>query len=91
MRGMDWIDLAQDWNKWQAFVNAVMTLWVVLVGWLVGYVCVCMCVHIYDIMYIWRTGSAYRVSAGRCDGKRSHGRPRRRWEDNMNMDLQGME
>jgi len=23
-RGMDWIDLAQDRGRWQAFVNAVM-------------------------------------------------------------------
>ena len=24
--GMDWIDLAQDRNKWRALVNAVMSL-----------------------------------------------------------------
>jgi hypothetical protein len=29
----------------------------------------------------------YRVSVGRSEGKRSLGRPRRRWEDNINMDL----
>ena len=23
---MDWIELAQDWNRWQALVNAVMNL-----------------------------------------------------------------
>jgi len=26
--GMDWIDLAQDGDKWQALVNMVMNLWV---------------------------------------------------------------
>jgi hypothetical protein len=25
---MDWIDLAQDRNRWQAVVNTVMNLWV---------------------------------------------------------------
>jgi hypothetical protein len=26
--GMDWIDLAQNRNEWQAFVNGVMNNWV---------------------------------------------------------------
>ena len=30
----------------------------------------------------------YRVLVGKPDGKRSLGRPRRRWEDNIKMDLQ---
>jgi hypothetical protein len=30
----------------------------------------------------------YRVSAGKPEGKRPLGRPRRRWEDNNKMDLQ---
>jgi hypothetical protein len=29
----------------------------------------------------------YRVSVGRTEGKRPLGRPRRRWEDNITMDL----
>jgi hypothetical protein len=24
--GMDWIDMAQDWDRWRAVVNAVMNL-----------------------------------------------------------------
>jgi hypothetical protein len=24
--GMDWIDLAQDWNRWRAVVSVVMSL-----------------------------------------------------------------
>jgi hypothetical protein len=31
--------------------------------------------------------SAYRVLVGRPEGKRPLGRPRRRWEDNIKMDL----
>jgi hypothetical protein len=31
---------------------------------------------------------AYRVLVGRPEGKRPLGRPRRRWEDNINMDLE---
>ena len=30
----------------------------------------------------------YRVLVGRPEGKRSLGRPRRSWEDNIKMDLQ---
>jgi hypothetical protein len=30
----------------------------------------------------------YRVSVGKPEGKRPLGRPRRRWEDNIRMDLQ---
>ena len=30
----------------------------------------------------------YRVQVGKTEGKRPMGRPRRRWEDNIKMDLQ---
>jgi hypothetical protein len=30
----------------------------------------------------------YRVLVGKAEGKRPLGRPRRRWEDNIKMDLQ---
>ena len=32
--------------------------------------------------------SAYRVLVGKPEGKRRLGRPRRRWEDNIKIDLQ---
>ena len=32
----------------------------------------------------------YRVLVGKPEGKRPLGRPRRRWEDNIKMDLQGI-
>jgi hypothetical protein len=31
---------------------------------------------------------AYRVLVGKTDGKRSLGRPKRRWKDNIKIDLQ---
>jgi hypothetical protein len=31
---------------------------------------------------------AYRILVGRPEGRRSLGRPRRRWEDNIKMNLQ---
>ena len=34
-----------------------------------------------------RTG-VYRVLVGKPEGKRPHGKPRLRWEDNIKMDLQ---
>jgi hypothetical protein len=32
--------------------------------------------------------AVHRVLVGKPEGKRPMGRPRRRWEDNINMDLQ---
>jgi hypothetical protein len=32
--------------------------------------------------------SVYRVLVGKSEGKRPLGRDRRKWEDNINMDLQ---
>jgi hypothetical protein len=31
--------------------------------------------------------NAYRILLGKPEGKRPLGRPRRRWDDNINMDL----
>jgi len=33
----------------------------------------------------------YRVLVGKPEGKRTLGRPKRRWEDNIKMDLQDVE
>jgi hypothetical protein len=33
---------------------------------------------------------AYRILVGRPEGRRLLGRPRRRWEDNIKMDLQNV-
>jgi len=35
-----------------------------------------------------RGGGVYRVLVGKPEGKRTLGRPRRRWEDNIKMDPQ---
>ena len=38
---------------------------------------------------MWGEGKdVYRVLVGKPEGKRPLGRPRRRWEDNIKMDLQ---
>jgi hypothetical protein len=37
---------------------------------------------------IIEVATIYRNVVGRPDGRRSLGRPRRRWEDNIKMDLQ---
>ena len=37
---------------------------------------------------IWGRGEVHRVLVGKPEGKRPLGRPRRRWEDNITMDLQ---
>jgi hypothetical protein len=34
---------------------------------------------------------AYRILVGRSEGRRPFGRPRRRWEDNIKVDLQEVE
>jgi hypothetical protein len=43
---------------------------------------------------MWHTGGGgrcvYRVSAGRPEGIRPLRRPRRRWEDNIELDLRGI-
>jgi hypothetical protein len=36
--------------------------------------------------HVWRRG-AYRVLMGKLEGKRSLGRPRHRWENNIKVDL----
>jgi len=38
--------------------------------------------------HVWmRRGGVYRVLVGKAEGKRSLGRPRRRWVDNIRTDL----
>ena len=37
---------------------------------------------------MWGDRGVHRVLVGKPEGKRSLGRPRRRWEDNIKMDLQ---
>jgi hypothetical protein len=40
--------------------------------------------------HVWWRVQVYRVLRGKPEGKRPLGRPRRRWEDNINIDLQEM-
>ena len=39
------------------------------------------------VAYMEQSRNAYRVLVGKPEGKRPLGRPRRRWEDNIKMDL----
>ena len=43
--------------------------------------------HLLNLLTQQERG-AYRVLVGKPEGKRPLGRPRRRWEDNIRMDLQ---
>jgi hypothetical protein len=40
---------------------------------------------------IGETRNAYRILVGKLEGRRPLGRPRRRWVDNIKMDLKGPE
>jgi hypothetical protein len=40
-----------------------------------------------NIAHIWEQRHAYRILVGEPEGKRPLGRPRRRWVDNIKMDL----
>ena len=40
---------------------------------------------------MWERRDVYRVLVGKTEGKRPLGRPRRRWEGNIKMDLQEVE
>jgi hypothetical protein len=37
--------------------------------------------------FVWDTRKVYKVLVGKPEGKRPLGRPRRRWEDGIRMDL----
>jgi hypothetical protein len=39
---------------------------------------------------MWERRGVYKVLMGKPDGKKPLGRPRRRWEDNIKMDLQAV-
>jgi len=43
-----------------------------------------------DVAWMRQRKGEYKVLVGKPEGKRPLGRPRRRWEDNIKMDLQKM-
>ena len=67
----DWVELAQDMDRWQALVGTVRPM-----RW-AGHVA-----------HMGEDRGVHRVFVGKPEGKRPLGRPRRRWEDNIKMDLQ---
>jgi len=44
-----------------------------------------------DVARMAQKESTYRASVGKPEGKRSLGTPKRKWEDNIKMDLKEME
>jgi hypothetical protein len=42
------------------------------------------------VVRLWEERGVYRVLVGKPEGKRPLGKPRRRWEDNIRMDLEEM-
>ena len=50
--------------------------------------CSCTCDHFHAfVLYLL---NLFYIVVGKPEGKRPLGRPRRRWEDNIKMDLQGV-
>jgi len=45
---------------------------------------------VWHVARVWERRGVYRVLVGKPEGKRPLGRPRRRWEENIKMDLQGV-
>jgi hypothetical protein len=41
----------------------------------------------WHVARVWEGRGAYRILVGRPEGRRPLGRPRRRWEDNIKMNL----
>ena len=44
-----------------------------------------------EFKVVWLVFEDYRGLVGKPEGKITHGRPKRRWEDNIKMDLQEVE
>ena len=47
-------------------------------------------IYIYIYIYIWERRDIYSVLVGKPEGKRPLGRRRRRWKENIKMDLKEM-
>ena len=60
-------------------------LYLIIISWYNSSKRVRVCNHSNVTIYIGR--SAFKILAGRPTGRRPLGRPRRRWEDNIRMDL----
>jgi hypothetical protein len=45
--GMDWIELTLDRGRWQALVNVVMNLWVIII--FLSFVCLMVCLILVNV------------------------------------------
>jgi hypothetical protein len=72
---VDWSSLAQGRDKWRSLVNVVRIFKSRRMRW-AG-----------NVARMGEKRNAYRLLVGKPDGKRPLGRPRRRWVNNIKMDL----
>ncbi|KAJ4432447.1 hypothetical protein ANN_21066, partial [Periplaneta americana] len=73
----DWINLAQDRNRWRAYVRAAMNL-----------KAICKCLRWAGrVARMGESRNAYRVLVGRPEEKILLGKQRLRWEGNIKIDL----
>ncbi|KAJ4446312.1 hypothetical protein ANN_13007 [Periplaneta americana] len=83
----DWINLAQDRDLWLAYVRAAMNLRVLFITILACNIKSRRLRWAGHVARIGESRNAHGVLVGRPKGKRPLGRPRRRWKDNIKIDL----
>ena len=81
-KGVYLFQVPQGTTNWHALVNTAMTFLVTYNKWFF------FAVPGSSLAPLGKGRGVHRVVVGKPEGKRPLGRPRRRWEDNIKMDLQ---